>query len=568
MGDEFTLEDALIILKRRALLFLVPAVLVALIGVIVVMLLPAKYTAQGTILVESAQIPSELVRSTVSSYAQERIEIIKQLVMTRERLLQVADKYEIFPKDRRLTPSERVASMRKRLAVTLITADGARMSGQRDGTIAFTVSFTDGSPQTAHKVASEFMSLFETENVSARTSGASNTTDFFRQETARLGKSVSEIERKIADYKAANADALPEYLQMHMSMLERESRELTAAQGSAATLDEEMRFIETQLATIYSGGAGGEGPSQEIARLKSELAQLRSVYKDAHPSVQGVRAQIAALEAQLAPSREIKALQSELKTAELELKTARETRAEDDPVLADKRAALAAAQEKLSSAVAREAASGRGDLLSSQLQGRLSVAQSRRDALETQIAAAREKMADLQARIARTPEVERGLQTLTRDYENIFREYQEILAKQQASELSLNLEKDQKAERFRMLEPPQLPDEPSSPARMKLAVLAVFFGLAAGAAAAGAAEIFGGSVRGRAHLTRLAGEEPIAVIPHFRREKARGFPLLGRRPASAAAAASLAAAIAPGGLAPDAAELPVNPAGAGSGLSS
>jgi uncharacterized protein involved in exopolysaccharide biosynthesis len=558
MGDELTLEDALIVLRRRALFFLIPAVAVAALGIIVVMLLPAKYTAQGTILVESAQIPSELVRSTVSTYAQERIQVIKQLVMTRERLLAVADKYDIFPKDRRLTPSERVAAMRKRLTVSLITADGARLSGQRDGTIAFTVAYADGAPEKAHQVASEFISLFASENVSARTAGASNTSEFFRQETARLAKSVNEIEKRIADFKAENAQALPEYLQMHMSMLERESRELSAAQSAVVSLDEEMRFIETQLATVYSGAAGEGGPSQEIAKLKSELAQLRSVYRDAHPSVQGVRAQIAALEAQLAPSREIKELQGALKTAELELKTARETGAEDDPGVAAMKAALADAQEKLSTAVAREAASGRGDLLSSQLQGRLSVAQSRRDNLETQIEASRRKIEDLQARIDKTPEVERGLQTLTRDYDNIFKEYQEILAKQQEAELALNLEKGQKAERFTLLEPPQLPDEPSSPARIKLSVLALFIGLAAGGAAALGAEMVAGAVRGRAHLTRLAGVEPIAVIPHFRRETARGFALPGRRAASAAAAASLAAAMATGALAPDA-EPPVNP---------
>lgn len=561
MGDEFTLEDALIILRRRALFFLIPAVAVAALGILVVMLLPAKYTAQGTILVESAQIPSELVRSTVSSYAQERIQLIKQLVMTRERLLAIAEKYEIFPKDRRLTPSERVAQMRKRLTISLITTTGA-VSGQRDGTIAFTVAYTDGDPAKAHKVADEFARLFESENTSARTKGASNTTEFFTSETSRLAKEVSEIEGRIASFKAENAASLPEYLQMHMSMLERESRELSASQNAIVAIDEEMRFIETQLATVYSGVGGDGGPSQEIAKLKSELAQLRSVYKDAHPSVQGVRAQIAALEAQLAPSREIKDLQAALKTAEIELKTARDTLAEDDPAIAERRAALEAAQEKLSSAVAREAASGRGDLLSSQLQGRLSVSQSRRDSLEAQIETSRRKIEDLQARIDGTPEVERRLQSLTRDYENIFREYQDVLAKRQESELALNLEQKGKGERFNLLEPPQLPEEPSSPERVKLSVLAIFFGLGAGAAAAGAAEMISGAVRGRSHLNKLAGAEPLAVIPYFRREKSHGLALRGRRAASAAAAAGLAAAIAPVAPSAEPSEPPINPSGA------
>lgn len=91
MGDEFTLEDAIIIFKRRILFFLIPALVIAPIGVIGVMLLPAKYTAQGTILVESQQIPTDFVRSTINAYAQERIQTIRQRVMTRNRLLEVAD---------------------------------------------------------------------------------------------------------------------------------------------------------------------------------------------------------------------------------------------------------------------------------------------------------------------------------------------------------------------------------------------------------------------------------------------------------------------------------------------
>jgi uncharacterized protein involved in exopolysaccharide biosynthesis len=297
-----------------------------------------------------------------------------------------------------------------------------------------------------------------------------------------------------------------------------------------------MRYLETQLAAYYAGAAGENGPTQEITRLRNELAQLRSVYRDAHPTVKGVRDQISALEAQMAPSREIKDLQSALKNAEIDLKKARETLPEGDPAIETAKAAVAAAQEKLSDRVAAEAASGRGDLLSSQLQGRLSVAQSRRDGLIAQIDDARAKMEALKTRIDRTPSVERGLTALTRDYENLFKEYQEILAKRQGAELAQNLEKNQRAEKFSILEPALRPEKPSSPERVKLSVLALFAGLAAGAAAALGVELLGGAVRGRAHLARIAGAEPIAVIPNFRREAAPRVKRAKAAPAAAAAA--------------------------------
>ena len=72
------------LVKRRALYFIVPFVLVLPLGLAVAVLLPATYVSEGKILVQSQQIPTELVRPTVTSAAQERIQVIEQRTMTRE----------------------------------------------------------------------------------------------------------------------------------------------------------------------------------------------------------------------------------------------------------------------------------------------------------------------------------------------------------------------------------------------------------------------------------------------------------------------------------------------------
>lgn len=539
MGEEFTLEDALIVLQRRWAYFLIPALLLAIVGVGVIIALPAKYTAQGTILVESAQIPSELVRSTVNTYAQERIQMIKQRVMTRDRLLGIADRYNLFPDKRGLTESERVGKMRDRLVLSLITANGARVSGQRDGTIAFTVSYTDGSPDRAFQVANEFMTLFLSEDVRTRTAGASNTTDFFKQEVARLAAAVDQIEAKIAQYKSEHAGSLPEHLNLHLNMLEQANRDLTANQAAITSLDEELRFLQTQLSSYFAGANTEKGPATELTRLKAELVQLRSMYQDSHPNVKAVRDQIRALEAELAPSREIQNLQGELASADKKLRTAEKELAAGDPEIEKLRAEVAELQERLSSRIDKEASSGGGDFLSAQLQARIAVASSRRSALEERGAELAAAIAALQARIAETPEVERGLQQLTRNYDNVFREYQDVLAKQQEAQLAENLEDNQKAEKFSILEPAQRPEEPSSPERVKLSVLALFAALGAGAMAALGAELAFQTVRGRHHFEKILEAPAMAVIPYFDRGGASGlsFLKLSKKPAGARGAA-------------------------------
>lgn len=59
------------------------------VGLLVAIAIPAVYESTGTILVESQQISSDLVSANNNTFADERIEIIRQRVMTREHLMRI-----------------------------------------------------------------------------------------------------------------------------------------------------------------------------------------------------------------------------------------------------------------------------------------------------------------------------------------------------------------------------------------------------------------------------------------------------------------------------------------------
>ncbi|MEO1137115.1 MAG: hypothetical protein AAFW68_11005 [Pseudomonadota bacterium] len=517
MGEEFSLEDAIIILQRRFLAFLLPVLVLAPIGIIAVMLLPAKYTAQGTILVESQQIPSEFVRSTINAYAQERITTIRQRVMTRNRLLEVADEYDLFPRSLGLSESERVSLMRERLRVDLITTS-AQSRGNRDGTIAFTVAYADGDANKAFLVANKFMTLFLDEDVRARTAGASNTTEFFERESTRLRNAVADMEARVSKYKADNANALPEHLNMHLNMLDRSRNDLANAQAGIAQLEEERRFLETQL---ISGTVGDNSLTAELTRLESELARLRATYRDNYPEVVAKREEIASIRSRLAPSTQITNLRQDLTDAEDALTAAERATPEDPEAVAAAEAAVETAREALSARITEESRRGSSDITGVQLEGRIAVIENRIRMLTKRSDTAREQIADLETRIARTPEVERGISGLTRDYENLFSEYQDVLAKAQDAQLAENLEQNQQAEKFSILEPALEPDEPSSPNRPQLIFMALFAALGLGGVTALGVELLQARLRGRTHVASLIDGQPIAVIPYIHSEADR-----------------------------------------------
>lgn len=515
MNEEFSLEDALIILRRRIWYFLVPFLVIAPLGVIAIMAMPAVYKAEGTILVESQQIPDDFVRSTINAYAQERIQTIRQRVMTLNKLNEVAQKHGVFPASSRLSDAERADQMRGRLEVDLITVERSGRAG--DGTIAFTVAFDDRDPERAHLVANEIMTLFLAEDVRTRKAGASSTTDFFEQESARLRTQVADVENRISQFKAENADALPEHLNMHLDSLERANREFLAVQRVDEQLGEEKQFLATQLMT---GAAGGDGLSAQLAALESQLARLRATYRDDYPEVRATRDEIAAIKRQMAPSPAIERAQNDLENAEQALTTL--IRAEDadpDAVIAAEEA-VEQARQTLSDRISAEARSGGTDPSSAQIESRIAVIDSRVRSNERRKAALEDEIDDLKARIARTPAVERELSAFLRDYENLDREYRDIRSKQQEAQLAENLEANQQGEKFSIVEPAARPDQPSSPDRPKLIVLALFAALAAGSAAAVLAELLISTVRGRGHLSAVMGEHPIAVVPYIQGEGA------------------------------------------------
>ncbi len=512
MGDEFSLEDAIIILRRRFFAFIIPAILIAPLGIVAVMLLPAKYTAQGTILVESQQIPTELVRSTINTYAQERISTIRQRVMTRNRLLEVADEYQLFPRTLGLSESERVSLMRDRLKVELITTSAQARSANRDNTIAFTVAYTDREANKAFLVANKFITLFLDEDVRSRTTGASNTTEFFQTEATRLRDEVAKMETRVSEYKAVNASALPEHLNMHLNMLERARANLTNAQSSVSQMEEERRFLETQM---ISGSSGDNSMSAELAQLESELARLRATYRDSYPEVVAKRDEIASIKARMAPSQEIKRLRDDLSKSEDALEALEKAATPDEEAITAAEAAVETARDALSDRITEETRKGATDFAGVQIEGRIAVIDNRIKMLTKQIDETTSLIADLEERVARTPEVERGIAALTRDYENLFSEYQGVLAKRGDAQLAENLEENQQAEKFSILEPALRPDKPSSPNRPQLMFLAVFLALGVGGAVALGLELLQARIRGRVHLASLLDGQPIAVIPYI-----------------------------------------------------
>src|ERR1700734_1096613 len=110
--------------KRRLRPMLIAFAVGLLMTIAVALLWPASYRSTATILIEQQELPSDLVRSTVTSFADERVQEISQRGMRRASLLGIIRRYDLYTKQRsRETRAQLIKQMRDDIDVKMISAD-------------------------------------------------------------------------------------------------------------------------------------------------------------------------------------------------------------------------------------------------------------------------------------------------------------------------------------------------------------------------------------------------------------------------------------------------------------
>ena len=185
-------------LLARKRYFIWPALAIVLISAIVALALPPIYESTSTILIEEQQIPHDFVKSTVTGYADQRIQSLNQQILSRTKLLEIIRQFNLYPEMRENYPQEEIIeTMRDNITVELISAEVAnRRSRKQEGvTIAFIVAYRGKNPNTVQQVASTLASLYLQENLKIREQQAKTTTKFLEAELKELQEVQSQPEQ-------------------------------------------------------------------------------------------------------------------------------------------------------------------------------------------------------------------------------------------------------------------------------------------------------------------------------------------------------------------------------------
>ena len=469
--------DYLTVLKRRRWSLVSPLLLIVGVAVGVALLLPPIYQSTATILIEKQEIPSEYVMSSMTSYAEQRIQSINQRVMTSSKLFDLIKRFDLYPDLRtRKTMDEIIEKMRGDINFVPVNVE---VADQRSGravmaTIAFTISYEGKDPQKVQQVTDTMTSLFLREDLNVRSQQAENTFSFLEDERNKVRKDLDEYEKKIAIFKRDNIQTLPEVFQVNMQTLNSLEQTIQRVKESLRSLREREGYLETQLVNISPDLELDNEDERRLDALKMQLINLRSKFSDEYPDVAKLIAEINQVEARV--------FQNKIE----------ENGLPDNPAYIT---------------------------LSSQLSSVRTDIQS----VKNQIKDLEGQAEDYKKRIEATPGVEEAYNAILADRNNLKAKYDDLQRKSMEAKVAQGLQVEQKGERFTLIEPAKRAEKPSKPNRLAIVIIGMVIGLGAGTGFALLREFSDSSFRDMESLFRTTGIPVLTVIPEIITRKDRAL---------------------------------------------
>jgi protein tyrosine kinase modulator len=440
--------------------------------------IPASYTSEAVILVEGSKVPEKFVESNVEVDLAERVQAMRQQVLSRTRLLNLITNLKLYPRYQG-SPDDQVKQMREDIKMEMVQAPPS--AGKNAGElVAFKVAYSSPSPTLAQQVNASLVSFFIDENVRASQEQSESTTLFLDSQVRSAAQSLADQENKVHAFEAEHEGSLPQELQSNIQILNGIQAQLQSALAARDRALQQQTYLNSLLNQYQSMGTEGlaGAPASVDTQLESaraSLAALRAKYTDDHPDVKALQDDIARLE-----------------------KLKKDMGAE--------------AKENLESNAATPAQVAAMTPLM-QVQSELKSNKQEIQSIEAKIQRLQAEGQEYQKRMSATPAVEAAMDDMLRDFNVSKLNYANLVEKKASSSLATNLERQQQGAQFRMVDPPSLPDKASFPDRFKFSLAGVAVGLLLAVVFGVGLEFVDDRIRSERELTEATTLPVLVEIP-------------------------------------------------------
>jgi polysaccharide chain length determinant protein (PEP-CTERM system associated) len=442
------------ILRRRMLLAAAIFTAVLAAAVAFALYLPDLYKATALVLVERP-VSESIVRTPVSGELESRLYVIKQEILSRDRLIELIERFNLYP-DLRAKASVDEVLTQARNDISVEPAGPEQLSG-RFKTVSFTLTYTGDTRESVADVTNAVAAFYVNQNERMRSDEATRTSAFLREQLADAKAQLARHEGAIRDFTSRYTGELPQQVGVNLATLERLNTQLRLnGEQQIRIIEQRDKLLdglrEPSVLARAAAGRGELSPEalerlKQIEEVKQKLSQAETQFTERHPDVVRLRDQLAAME-------------RDHKTAEAEENRKRE-------------------QEALAAAAAVDNAGPNPQLRRrtiETLDGELAK-------LRQEEAGIRTTIASFEARLESSPQRQQDYALITRDYNAAKDLYDSLLKRYDEAQLTASMETGNAGETFRVLEPALPPEGPSAPNRFRLLLMGL---LLAAATAAGA----------------------------------------------------------------------------------
>jgi len=472
--EQLTLSDYKHLLGRRKWVIILTALCIASATAVVVYFLPNVYRATTVILVDPRKVPDNYVAATTTTTVVDRLATLREQILSATRLGAVIDELDLYHDMKKTnTHDEIVERMRNDIEITVVSNN----KNDRD-LAAFSVAYSSHDASQAARVTNRLASLFIEENIKSREQQVMGTADFIDKELGDAHKDLDDKEHKIAQLRTRYVGELPQSETMHVQALNSLQLELRSEMDEFNRAQQQKLYIQSLLAQNTPVVDLDRSASPELVALQAQLSDaqtelddMRKRYGPEYPDVAKRQGDVQDLERQIKKVKEASA--STPKPAA--------PRKAQNPVMESQIAALDQEIRKI---------------------------QQRQEETKQEIAFHESKLGGI-------PVVEQQMAAATRDFDVARDHYRMLLEKKFGADMASDLESRQKAERFVILDPAQVPAKPDRPNRFLIDLVALVVGIGIGFGAALMTEIADPAIKTEREIMDWLAGPIIAKIPWF-----------------------------------------------------
>jgi len=444
-------KDIIEIILRRRWYIIIPFCLSIIVGIYLVLTLPKIYSAETVVLLQSQRVNTAFVQSLTNADTDAMVNTISQQILSQSNLQKIINEFKLFsgPNFEKMLLQDKIGSLRGRIAI-----DVRRSASYREDIESFSIGFKGRDPEAVMKVTNGLAKNFIRENLKIRENQTTSTSEFFDKELSAIRQQLKESEQALNDYKKKYMGGLPEQLQNNLRIIDRLQVQLAGKQNRVQVAKNRLMAIENEISGRQNlptaEGAGETGAGNNLNQLVAQLKRLQNRYTEQHPDIIILKKRIADLKNEDKPPIE----NIEYNSIKKELKL-----------------------------------------------------------LESEISDLRRKISRYEVLLDDTPKREQELMSLKNNYESISGTYSSFLVKEREAKLSVKLEKKQKMDQFRILDPARLPERPSEPDMVRLFLTVIAASLVIGGGLTFVLEYFDTSIRKPDDIEISIGLPILSTIP-------------------------------------------------------